>query len=101
MQLRYSEGIDERNVPVYGDLFLDYNAVSRQGVELSSNSKKDVKILLDPLTLYNYDQEIESYMPYDAILLLELKNNHQYYYNLCENLNSDELSAAVSIQISN
>jgi len=101
LQLRYSEGIDERNVPVYGDLFLDYNAVSRQGVELSSNSKKDVKILLDPLTLYNYDQEIESYMPYDAILLLELKNNHQYYYNLCENLNSDELSAAVSIQISN
>jgi len=51
LQLRYSEGIDERNVPVYGDLFLDYNAVSRQGVELSSNSKKDVKILLDPCTI--------------------------------------------------
>ena len=101
IQVKYNEGSYTRgsNVPIFDEIFFDYNYYSKQSIELPAESKKQVKILVEPKYLYNYDTEIDSYREYDELLLIESKDSSRYSYNSCQSLESKEMDSATHIII--
>lgn len=103
LQVKYNEGSYTRgsDVPIFDEIFLDYNSYSKQSVELPANSKKQVKVLVEAKYLYNYETEIQSYKDYDELLLIQKKSTTYYYnsYSSCRNLESEELNTAIHIPI--
>ncbi|MDP7196481.1 MAG: hypothetical protein QF864_09855 [SAR202 cluster bacterium] len=101
IQVKYNEGSYARgsNAPIFDEIFFDYNYNSKQSIELPAESKKQVKILVEPKYLYNYDTEIDSYKEYDELLLIESKDTSIYSYNSCRNLESKEMDSATHILI--
>jgi len=101
IQVKYNEGSYTRgsDVPIFDELFFDYNYYSKQSIELPTESKKQVKILIEPKYLYNYDTEIDSYREYDELLLIESKDTNRYSYNSCQSLESKEMYSATHILI--
>ena len=102
IQVKYNEGSYSRgsDVPIFDEIFFDYNYYSKQSIELPAESKKQVKILVEPKYLYNYDTEIDSYKEYDELLLIESKDLNRYSYNSCQRLESKEMDSATHILIS-
>jgi hypothetical protein len=100
LQVKYNEGTYSRgsDIPFFDDIFYDYRYDSRRSIELSANSKKQVKVFVVPKYSYNY-QDISSYKEYDEILLIQLKDRRRYYYNICSGLESKELENAIHINI--
>ena len=103
LQVKYNEGSYTRgsDVPIFDEIFFEYNSYSKQSVELPANSKKQVKVLVEPKYLYNYETEIQSYKDYDELLLIQKKNTNYYYdsYSSCRNLESEEMNTAIHIPI--
>jgi len=101
IQVKYNEGSYTRgsDVPIFDELFFDYNYYSKQSIELPTESKKQVKILIEPKYLYNYDTEIDSYREYDELLLIESKDTNRYSYNSCQSLESKEMYSTTHILI--
>ena len=101
IQVKYNEGSYTRgaDVPIFDEIFFDYNSYSKQSIELPTESKKQIKILVEPKYLYNYEQEIGSYNEYDELLLIESKDTNRYSYNSCRNLVSKEIDSATHISI--
>lgn len=101
MQVKYNEGSYTigSDVPIFDEIFFDYNSYSKQSIELPAESKKQVKILVEPKYLYNYEQEIGLYNEYDELLLIESKDTNRYSYNSCRNLESKEIDLATHISI--
>lgn len=101
LQVKYNEGSYTRgsDVPIFDEIFFDYNFYSKQSVELPANSKKQVKVLVEPKYLYNYENEIGLYNEYDELLLIESKDTNRYSYNSCRNLDSKEIDSATHISI--
>lgn len=109
LQVRYSEGrysIDS-DIPIFQDLIYDDHSYysSKQTVEVPANSKKQVKILVEPKYIYDYGSGneyaknvIESNKLYDELLLIQKKNNGRYYYS-CNDLSSKELDSAIRIAL--
>ncbi len=101
MQVRYNEGFYTRgsDVPIFDELIFGYDYHSRQSIELPAESKKQIKILVEPEYLYSYDTDIESYKAYDELLLIESQDTDRYSYNSCQNLDSKEIESAIHIPI--
>lgn len=101
LQVKYNEGTYSRGseVPIFDEIFFDYRSYSRQSIELPAESKKQVKIFVEPKYLHDYEQEINSYDEYEELLLIESKENTRYSYNSCRNLESKELASAIHILI--
>lgn len=101
LQVKYSEisYIRGSEIPIFDEIFFDYDFYSKQSIELPAESKKQVKILIEPKYLYNYGQEINSYNEYDELLLIESKDTNRYFYNSCRNLESKEMNSATHISI--
>jgi hypothetical protein len=99
IQVKYNEGsyTTGSDVPISDEIFFDYN--SKQSIELPAESKKQVKILVEPKYLYNYDSEIDSYKEYDELLIIESKEVNRYSYNSCRNLESKKIDSATHILI--
>lgn len=102
LQLRFTQGQSSGSpgVPIYDGVMNYYPSSSRQTIDLPQYSTRTVKVLVQPVYVYNYIQEIESYRGYDEILLIESKDNNFDYYNTCSSLDSEELGSAVHIVIS-
>lgn len=102
IQVRYSEGkySTGSDVPIFEDLYYDSYAYysSTQSIEVAANGKKQVKILIEPKYLYDY-QNINNYKEYDELLLIQTKGGKRYGYNSCLNLESRELESAARIDI--
>ena len=107
LTIRYSEGNYEpsSDIPIFSELSYDYYSNSaQQNVQIPAKGKKQIKILLEPKYVYNYNNEnyLESYKEYDEVLLVEAKRNSEYSYysyNSCSDLDSTQLDDAVHIAI--
>lgn len=110
LQVRYNEGISypssenrmfeaaamEKSI---SSDYYGYYGTSTKAIEISAHNKKQVKVLIDPQILYNYNynyQDMNNYKDYDELLLIEKKSDS---YTQCQNLESRELDNAVHIQI--
>jgi len=102
IQVKYNEGsyMSGSDIPIFDEIFFDYNYYSRSTINLPAESKKEVKILIQPTILYSYNSEIDSYKEYDEILLIESNKDNGYYYDYCRSLQSEDLNSAAHILIS-
>jgi len=101
IRVKYREGFYSRgsDVPIFDEIFFDYNYRPKQSIELPAESKKQIKILVEPKYLYNYGAGIESYKEYDELLLIESKDSSRYSYKSCQNLESEDIDSATHIPI--
>lgn len=101
LQVNYSEGTYSKgsDVPIFDEIFFDAYTYSGKSIELLPYSKKQVKILVEPKYLYNYDRDINTYKEYDELLLIELEGSQIYFYNICGNLKEEDLAEAAHIDI--
>ena len=109
LQARYNEGISypssENRIfeasmmnSISSDYY-GYYGMSVKTIEIPAHNKKQVKALVEPKILYDYNynyQDLNSYREYDELLLIETKDSDYIY---CENLESKELDSAVHIPI--
>ena len=100
MNVRYSEGTYSRgsSTPFFDDVFFSYRPGAKQTIELPANSKKQIRILVDPRILYNVDQA-RLYAGHDELLLVEQKESTKYRYVACQNLQSEQIESAVRISV--
>ncbi|MBI2652793.1 hypothetical protein HYX00_04980 [Candidatus Woesearchaeota archaeon] len=105
LNVRYSEGrySSGSDIPLFSDLYYDSYSYSAQNVEIPANGKKQVKILLEPKYVYNYNNQnqnlFDSYKDFDEVLLIQSKNKGRYSYTYCDTLDDAELEDATHIAI--
>ncbi|MBS1266679.1 MAG: hypothetical protein MAG795_00647 [Candidatus Woesearchaeota archaeon] len=101
LQPKYQVGIftQESINPIYGDIQYDFRS-SGQSIEARKSTKKQIRIILQPKSFYNSDQELDpDTRNYDEIILIEAKDQSRYVYNFCKNLKAEEIGSAIHIPI--
>ena len=103
--VRYSEGTysSEGNF-IFDEIFFNLN--NQKSIDIPPNSKKQIKIFVKPNYIYDYeyDNNVNTYLRYDQLLLIESNANDNYFsydYNVCDNIESKKLEKSVSIKINN
>lgn len=103
--VRYSEGAySSKDGFIFDEIFFDLD--DERSIDIPSNSQKQVKIFIKPKYLYNYeyDNNVNNYLMYDQLFLIETNANDNlfsYNYNACDNVGSRKLEKSISIKIDN
>ena len=113
LYVRYNEGKTSEipTTPVASELgltksisyYYDYYTATRI-VEVPAHSKKEVKLMVQPKYIYDYNYNNKNYVEpeFDEILVIEPKedkDNYYSYYDSCANLNDKDIDNVIHIKI--
>lgn len=112
VNVRYNEGTSAeiQETPILSEIVGSRSSygygyyADKRNVEVPAHGTRDVKVMVQPTSNYNYDRQYGDY-EYDELLIVEPKeddnNIYSYYsYDSCTNLHDKDFEDAVHITIS-